>query len=334
MVVRAVRIALLAGLLALPAAAGDAAEPQQTRQGKVLGRIVGDDARGPLVGATVVLLRFQLDEKGNPKGGPIGKQASGASGTYAFTNVPVDERSVFQLGTRIDGKLVSSQPFTFPEGQLEVTYNLTLPEALGPQGGLRIGQALLAVEPAVGRVWITEVLHLENPSAQALDRREQPIALRLPVRADTLEMMRQAPEGRFERVGPKLLLFGRLQPGSNTVAFRYRVGAPLGGLTLDMQYPLPAAEFIVLAPQGSLEVSGNDLQARGTQTVSNSSYDAWGRSGLAAETAMQVQVRGVPMQQAYFLVAVPVFTIALFALAIVFVRRRLKSAQGDSRSAA
>jgi len=318
-------LAALAVLLFPP----DGSARADEARGRVVGRITGATAPDMAAGQTVVLLQYTLDEEGKPKGGPIAEQQSDGEGRYAFAEVPLVAKAVYQLGTRIGEKVVSSRPFTFPDGEREVALNISLQQRSDDAGELFIGQALVAVEPRVGQAFITEVVHLENPTGNEIDLTANPLELRLPAAAADLEMVRQEQkEGRFQRAEDRLLIYGLVAPGTGTVAFRYRVGVPWGRISLEKEYPFQVKEFVVLAPQGGLDVNGAGLAPRSTQSVGQAVYDAWGRSDLPAGLAVRVSVTGMPLKQEVYLWTLPAFLVLMGAAVLVFLRRRLNEAKG------
>ncbi|HEX7926043.1 MAG TPA: hypothetical protein VF678_00540, partial [bacterium] len=243
---------------------------QAAGTGKVSGRIVGVRANESLKGAKVVLVRVTLDEKGQPQGAPIQMKDADADGSYAFENVPIDTHSVYQLGTRIDGSLVPSDTFTFPDGKHTITLNLRVPDkapgAVADSTSVRIVQALIALEPQVGGVWVTDVVHLENPTKSVIESARAPLELTLPSDAEGLEVMQQERQTTsHQRVGDKLLISGNLPPGITTIAYRYRLPVLLGTLRLEKLYPRAVAEMVVLAPTGMLKVTSDRLDPRPPQ---------------------------------------------------------------------
>ncbi len=300
---------------------------QTPASGRVSGRILGVKAGDAVRGAKVVLVQFTLDAQGTPQGTPIQMKEADANGAYAFDNVPVDARSVYQLGTRIGGNLIPSESFTFPEGQRAVTLNLRVPEVVTDSTSLRIAQALIALEPQVGAVWVTDVVHLQNPTQNVIDGTQTPIELTVPPNAQNLEVIRQdQAQGSHQRVGDKVQVFGILRPGITTVAMRYRIPVWLGGLKLEKFYPRPVTDMVVLVPAGLLKVTSDRLDARQQQTIEGQSYDAWGGANLAPGGIVKIEATGVPMRQIGLLAPFALFFVIMGGVVFWYLRKRLPTA--------
>jgi hypothetical protein len=295
--------------------------------GKVTGRIVGLRAGESVKGAKVVLVRFTLDEKGQPQGAPIQMKDADADGGYAFDNVPIDSRSVYQLGTRIDGSLIPSETFTFPDGKQTITLNLRIPEraksVVADSTSVRIVQALIALEPQVGGVWVTDVVHLENPTKNVIESARTPLELTVPPDAENLEVMRQQQPTSHQRVGNKLLIAGNLPPGITTIAYRYRLPVFLGTLQMEKAYPRAVAEMVVLAPAGMLKVTSERLDRRPAQTIEGHNYDVWGGADLTADGKVRIQAVGVPLRQTWLLAPFALFLVIMAGVVGWYLRKRL-----------
>ena len=218
---------LIAGL----AAAQPQIQPQI--QGSVSGRLIGDPAKGSLQGATVMLMWFRTNAQGKPEAGPIARQLAEKDGSFTFNNVPIDPKARYQLGTRVDGRLVGSDPFTFAAGSREKKVDIIIPDLVEGLSARSISQALYVVEPRIGKVSITEVVHLQNRSGNLISTGDRPLELPLPPGAEEVEVIRmEAREGKHQRIGAKLQIFGRFKPGNTTIAFRYSMPVVLGGFSM------------------------------------------------------------------------------------------------------
>lgn len=303
-----------------PSAAGAAAGQVN---GQVVGRIVGA-APKEAAGAKVVLVKFTLDAQGVPQGAPIQMQDADSQGRYKFNQVPIDLRAVYKLGARVAGRLVASEPFTFPEGQRLVQLNLTVPGLVSDATGLYFKQALVAFEPTVGAVWVTEVMHVGNPTTNVIDAVNAPIELNVPEGASDLKMIREEQEAaNHSHLGSKLLVYGRIQPGDTTIAFRYRLGAALGAVQVEKRYPHAVEEMLVLAPKGSLKLVSEQLSPRQPQQFEGVTYDTWGSQRMPADRTVLVKAQGIPIRQELFLIPLLGFFAAMGGMLWWFFRKRL-----------
>jgi hypothetical protein len=293
---------------------------------RVVGRIIGA-APKDAAGAKVVLVRFKLDPQGVPQGVPVQTQAADAQGHYEFKQVPVDPQAVYKLGAAISGQVVSSDPFTFPEGKRLVQLDLRVPGLVSDPAGLHFTQALVALEPAVGAVWVTQVLHVGNPTANVIDVANAPLELILPAGASDLQMVREDQEGaQHTLLGPKLLIYGRIHPGATTIVFRYRLGAALGTVQADMRYPYPVDELLVLAPQGSLKLASEQLSPDQPRQLEGTRYDSWSGQKVQAEHPVVLRARGIPLRQELFLIPLLGFFALMAGVVAWFVLWRMHQA--------
>ena len=311
---------MAAALVALsPAAWG-----QTLPTGKVVGSIIGAKPSESVKGAKVVLIRFMLDAEGKPKGNPIQTQEADGNGAFEFSNVPVDPHSLYQLGTRLGGALVPSETFTFPAGQRIVRLNLRVPELVADSSSMRIAEALVALEPQVGGAWVTEVVHLENPTRNLIEGEKSPLQLAIPSGAGPVEMLRMDQAGgSHSREGNTLLVRGNLRPGRTTVAFRYRLAARLGSLSLEKSYPYAVEQMVVLAPTGSVKLSSDRLDARPPHKIEGLTYDAWSGPNIAANRPVELRVSSIPIRQELLLIPSGGLLLALGAVVFWYLRKRL-----------
>jgi hypothetical protein len=311
---------LVTALLVLAAGAW----AQTLPSGRVVGSIVGAKPPASVKGAKVVLVRFTLDAQGKPQGSPIQTQEADANGAFAFSDVPIDAHSLYQLGTQLGGNLIPSESFTFPAGQRTVRLNLRVPEVSADASSLRIAEALVALEPQVGGVWVTEVVHLENPTPNVIEGEKSPLEMTLPSGAGTFEMLRvDQPGGTHVREGDKLRVSGNLRPGRTTVAFRYRLAARLGSLSLEKSYPYAVQQMVVLVPAGSLRISSDRLDPRPPHQIEGQTYDAWSGPNIAARHPVALRATNIPIRQELLLIPSGVLLTVLGGIVFWYLRRRL-----------
>jgi hypothetical protein len=318
---------LLAALLLAGTAGAQSAPKAEAVRGRVMGTIQGAPEGVNLAGTRVVLVQFRISDEGQPKGQPIRSETVGADGKYAFTDVPIEPRTVYQVGATVGSQVVGSQPFTFPAGEREVLLDLHYPRLVTDSSAVRIEQGLIAVEPRRGALLVTEVLHLINPGENVIEGVQRPLELSLPAAADKLEFLREIEESNgHERLGGKLLIYGNLEPGRTTVAFRYRLPVWLGSVELSKQYPHGVARLSVLSPEGSLRLHDERFTPQGTQTLGDAQYDSWVATDIPARQRISVHLSGVPVRQEIYLIPTAGFAVLMAGVVVWFLRRRLRGA--------
>jgi len=298
--------------------AGTASPPQGVVEGQIEGRSEA--------GLPVVLLQYRLDSEGQPQGGPIARTQTGEGGTYRFESVPVEASTVYRLGTRIDGRLIASDPFTFPSEGTRVRFDLRLPVVRKDLSTLSAQELLWVAEPRPGSVWITEVVHLSNSSSDAVDSQEAPLSLPIPTGARDFELLRLDDEnGLHERLGERLLIRAHFGPGLNVIAFRYRLDAWLGGAGWTRGYPFEVARARLLAPLGSVRAEGEGFVESAPETFQDVTYAVWAREAVTAGSPLTLRLTGVPVLQMMLLLPLAGFALLMTALLAWFVRRRLRA---------
>lgn len=323
-----VLVILAAAALLMLTGAGPARAAKPVAHGKVTGAITGAPKGTTLKGTRVVLVRFKLDAQGQPKGEAVGSQKADAQGHYTFDNVPIEARTVFQIGATVDGRMVGSQPFTFPAGQHQIVLNLPFPHLTSDSSALRIDEGVIAVEPHRGEVFVTEVLHLMNAGPDVIEGVKQPLEVDLPKDAKDLEVLSEIePKNGHERLGSELLFYGNFDPGRTTVAYRYRLPVWLGTLTLHKRYPHKVGTLSVLAPHGSLQMESASFTPQDEQKIANTNYDAWSATDISADQPVTIRLSGVPVDQQVYLVPTVGFAVVMLGVLVWFVRRRLREAE-------
>lgn len=291
--------------------------------GRVNGRILGAEPGQDLSDAKVVLIRFLLDAKGTPQGETVATQSLSPEGVFAFSEVKVEKGAVYQVGAKMGDRVAGSKLFAFPEGKREVMLDIHWQEPGVGTAGVKIQEGLVAVEPQTGAVWVTEVVHLINPAGVAI-KSKVPLELTIPRAAERLEMMRGIETGgKHEQLGSRLLVYGTLPPGRTTVAFRYRLAAPLGSVALEKRYPHPVGVLSVLTPKEALTFQGEGFTSRKSQRIDGKPFDVWAMEGIEAGATVRVRLGGVPMRKEWYLAALGFFLLLSGGVVIWFIRARL-----------
>lgn len=295
-------------------------------QGTVKGRLKGDPSKGSLKGATVMLFQYSLGKNGQPEQPkPIGRMTAGEKGVYEFKKVPIKARSLYQLGTRVDGRLVASRFFMFTKGKTLVEFDFPLPELVEDLTGLRLAQVLLAFDPGISAVWVTEVFHFVNTTKNTLATGEKPVNLPIPGGVEEFKILKMGlQKGKHTQIGGKVMVFGEFPPGQTTVAYRYRSQARLGHLNVEKKYPFPINQVLSLTPKNTLSVEGAEFKPMEEKNIDGTRYQASARGKLTADTPFSLSISGIRVHQGYFLVPLGVFLLGMIGIIFWFLRVRLK----------
>ena len=119
----------------------------------------------PEEGLNVVLLKLVLNAEGQVTPvGPQGRIKTDSEGNFEFLKISPDYRAGYQLGTRVDGKLYSTEVFFFKAGEKQVEKDIVIPGITTDTNKLEINQVLLVIESGLSSVTVTEVLSFYNSS--------------------------------------------------------------------------------------------------------------------------------------------------------------------------
>ena len=307
---------------------------QQTASFRVSGRLDAPPAGAALEEAEVRLLGYTLGATGRIEENTLATTAPDGEGRFSFIQRVIG-RTKYRVVAHLDGAVALSRMFNRPEADGEVVQDLSFPRLVSGKSALRIPEGYIFVEPRRGAAWITEIVHFVNPTANIIEGMRQPLELSLPAGAEDFELLRPAPDqGSHERLGPKLLVYGNLPPGQNTVAFRYRLPAVLGTLALDKRYPSPVDLLTVLAPEGGLTLAGGGFSREEVRTMEKTRYDAWSKKELQAGSPVEVRLDGVPILQELILLWVAAFLAGMAGLVGWFWRTRLSGGPGETEGSA
>ena len=160
---------------------------------------------------------------------------------------------------------------------------------------------------------------------------QHPMELDLPVGAQNLEVVREIqPHNGHEQLGHKLLIYGNIEPGNSTIAFRYHLSVWLGSVDLSKVYPHPVKTLSVLTPKGTMYLVGKRFEAKPTQTIDGTPFSAWSTTDIAAGQPVDVRMGGVPIRQEVYLIPTGGFVVVMLGVVLWFVRKRLRAGQGEA----
>lgn len=283
------------------------------------------NAKLPETGLAVVLLKFVLDANGQLQTtGPIARTQTGTSGQFKFDPIALETKAAYQLGSRFEGNLVQSEFFFIKPGQMQTNIDITLPGISEKTEDLEVLNAVLFIEPSIGQVLITEVLTVNNATANIIDAQKNPLIIDLPAsyqQFDPLHRSAQPPQD-YALLGQQLQYHRQFPRGETTLAFRYRLPVLFGSYELHKHYRFPMKAGRVLTPTGQLNLESPQLKYSKIETVGEGQFHSWEFIPLN-QPELFIQISAIPSKQiVYGYIGLGVFII-LIALAYAFVRFRL-----------
>ena len=211
------------------------------------------------------------------------------------------------------------------EAGRKITLNLTgFPQLIEDRSALRIQEVRIAFEPSGGGAFVTEVVHYINPTRDIMEGEKTPFEIPIPAEAESVEMIyTDNQKETHRREGARVLVYSNLPPGRTTVAFRYRLAAGWGSLSLQKRYGLPVANFFVLSPEGLLTLNSEGFARDDIRTFEKTRFDSWVRKGIEAGQTVTLTVSGLPIRQSVLLPLIGVFLAIMAGVVVWYWRKRI-----------
>ncbi len=292
----------------------------QSPPGEIRGQI--RISQGQAANAEVWLMRFVLDDQQRLQGEVLQIARADKQGRYRFTNITTTQRSVFQVFARIAEQVWKSQPLAFSQNRLieaEVslpTESHTVPTPLPP---LSLARVVLAAEPQVAGIWITEVLHLQNTQSSKI---WNPPPIPLPQKAQYPQFLDQNPTLSPSFQNNALTLSGSFPKGQTIIAYRYFLPVWWGAVTIQRQFPLPIGQLSIIAPPGPFQAQGPAVQSAPPRQIEGHNWNAWQRHSVPSQTPVILHMNHIPRPQQIWLLLLPIVLVPVFLLAWHSQRKR------------
>lgn len=288
---------------------------------KVTGRVIPPHGyQIPQEELTVVLLKYRLNQQGNLQPlGPLARTQTQTSGQFSFDIVPLDSNAAYQIGSRFQGNLVSSNYFFMKPGEAVIQVNLVIPGISEDVDQLSVPRVAIIVELGVGSIQVTEVLNIDNATQNTIDTSKNPLVFKIPSSFTDFNMMGDSADSgkSFELLGQELHYFHQFPPGTSTIAFRYQFNVPFGQMTLMKEFTKPFQTGRVLIPVG-LTLESDQLKIGPIETLGEAQFQAYQINDLK-QASLTLDFSGIPVQHInyiYFGVAL-VFVLILLAFAYI-----------------
>lgn len=279
-------------------------------------------------GVTVVLLKFTLNEQGQPSTtGPENQTLTDENGRFTFTISEPDYRAAYRVGSRYNQELISSDFFFLKPENTSITVEIRVPTIIDNEGQLRIWESSLFIESGLGFLTMTEVLLIENSVQDRIDTTNSPLIWELPKHFSTFRMLQKNQEDQqgYQLLGSQLHLQQIFPSGRSNVVFQYTIPARFGSYTLRKRFPQSVTTFRLLTPEGQLEISSPALRRTPGEQIGEQLYIGW--ESRKAPSNMKIEITNIIVRQSsYWYVSGGVF-IALGILVVIFFKFRLSKEQ-------
>ncbi|MDP7158023.1 MAG: carboxypeptidase-like regulatory domain-containing protein, partial [SAR324 cluster bacterium] len=312
------------GLLLFTGLPAQTTPPQVSISGQVR---VPEGVSVPEAGLSVVLLQYVLTEEGQvTTTGPQARGQSDESGLFRFENVPRNERAAYRVGTRVEGKLHSSELFFLRPGQDVFVIDVVIPEMSTDTSQLSVAESSLVLEPVIGGLRVTEVLSIANKAETRVDTHKQPLSFQLPEHAESFRMLNAKSESGFRLQGTRLEILRIFPREGAQVLFQYSVPARFGSMTLRKPVNHSLERVGVFTPSEVLTVRSEQLTFHGEQTIDKTRFRSW-RGKASDEAVLEIAVSGIPVDSQDYGWFGFALLIVLAGAVAVFYRFRLRAVQ-------
>ena len=313
---------LLLAWVAIPTALAQSAPPPPKI--KIAGRIQGAPSGANIETARVVLIRFTLDARNRIQERKIEEVSPGKDGRFGFKPVTGVAKGMYRIIATLGDHRTGTKLFPLAKPGESKSFELRFPRLIEDRSALRIQEARIAFEPSSGGAFVTEVVLYNNPTKNIMEGVKTPLEVSIPAEAESLEMIYTANQKEnHRREGSKVLVYSNLPPGRTTVAFRYRLAAGWGSISLEKRYGVPVANLFILSPEGMLTLRGEGFVRGEIRTFQKTRFDSRVRKGIGAGQSVTLTLSGLPIRQNVVLPWIGVFLAIMTGVVVWYWRNRL-----------
>ncbi|MBF0353262.1 MAG: carboxypeptidase regulatory-like domain-containing protein [SAR324 cluster bacterium] len=288
----------------------------------IRGKILRKDG-SPVPDVNVVLLKFMIDSTGELQtNGPLARVLA-HNGEYLFEKIPQDVKAAYQLGTSIDGELVSTDYF-FMTGATTMEIDLPIPSVTENADVLEIRQESVFLESGTGELIVTEVMNVSNGTGDRVDTKRHPILIKMPGGYTQFIMHQGANENEWSVVEGYLQLNPVFKPGTSQIVFQYRLPALWGSISFEKIFPDKVQSREIFIQGTGIRLNpGDELKFQGKQDFGDRVFLQWTLTGDHHQTTLEVT--GLPVEQFPFILVGIVVFLGSMGGVVYFMRFRLNA---------
>ena len=204
--------------------------------GKIL---IPEEVKIPEGGLDVVLLKFVVNEQGEiTTTGPQARVKSQPDGSFRILDVPRDLRAAYRIGTRVEGRLHQSNVVFLNDQDSSYQVEVQVPGISQKVELLELEKASLILERDLGKVRVTEVWEINNPSRDLIDSVNSGYRINLPKDISDFSMADETGQSSSDfRLGEHFLEIMRIfPPGNSQLIFQYSISSFLGQTVLTKSF--------------------------------------------------------------------------------------------------
>ena len=280
-----------------------------------------------LEGLDVVLLNFVLSPEGEVTPvGPQGRVKTNTNGDFEFIKVNQNFRAGYQLGTRVDGELYSSQIFFMKADETIIERDLIIPGINTAVEELETSQISLVIESGLGEVTVTEILVFNNPTSEKIDTSPRPLLQKLPLGIKDFRMIDSKSDNSMKhQLKENVLKIMHIFPRGNTqVIYQYILRASFGSLEISREFEHPLDIVGVFSPIDRLQIKSDELIFSGKKTLKETTFLGW-KSKVSDSNRLNFKISNVPTTSLQYSGVSVIILVLLFSTVALFYRQRLRN---------
>jgi mono/diheme cytochrome c family protein len=312
--------------------------------GKVSGKVTVSDGSSLPISATVTLHGFDNMQTAITQ--TVGLQSDGA---FVFDGVPMPDGRVFLTTTSYQGTTYSSDIATVQSGQNDISLPITVYSTTTDASVLSVDRLHLFFDPVDAQtIQVIELYVISNPGAKTIvpaKEGDPVVTFKLPAGATNLQFQDGSLGGRYLQTPDGFGDTVAVRPGSGSYQVLFSFDMPYDK-KMDLVQPitLPTNAVVILAPEGTISVSGDQLQDAGSRDVQGTQYHMYNGPAYSPGQELRLSVTtgsGAPGlaiaagSSSGLLIGVGAFGIALIAAgAYLFMRNRSRTIPEEEQASA
>jgi mono/diheme cytochrome c family protein len=329
-----------------PGAVVTSTEPVSGTQfiGSVTGKVTVSDGSLLPISTTVTLHGFDNMQTAITQ--TIGIQPDG---TFIFGDVPMLDGRVFLATTSYQGTAYSSDIATVQNGQKNLSLPITVYSTTTDASLLSVDRLHLFFDPVDAQtIEVIELYVISNPGTKTIvpaKTGEPVVTFKLPTGATNLQFQDGSLGGRYLQTSDGFGDTVSIPPGSGSYQVLFSFDMPYDN-KLDLVQPitLPTNAVVILSPEGTISVQGDQFQDAGTRDVQGTQYHMYNGPAYSPGQDLRLTVTAgsggqslsrITNSSSSLLIGIGAFGVALIVAGIfLFMRNRSQAipqeAQGTS----
>jgi mono/diheme cytochrome c family protein len=272
-----------------------------------------------------------------------------SDGSFVFREVPMPDGRVFLTTTSYQGTTYSSDIATVQSGQSNIALPITVYSTSTDASILSVDRLHLFFDPVDAQtIQVIELYVISNPGTKTIvpvKEGDPVVTFKLPQGATNLQFQDGSLGGRYLQTPDGFGDTVSVRPGSGSYQVLFSFDMPYDK-QMDLVQPitLPTNAVVILAPEGTINVKGDQLQDAGSRDVQGTQYHMYNGPAyspgqelhLTVTTGSGVQALAVAAgNSSSLLVGIGAFGLALIvAGAFLFMRNRRRVTPQEEQTAA